>query len=141
MAVGSILFLKSWYLVGLLVLPLLLWLLKVIPPTPIRIQFPAIGLLMGLDSQGRSSASAPWWLIVIRLLMAMLLILAVAKPILDPDAALPGEGPVILVIDDGWQAAPSWHEKIKALEAFLDIAARSERPVIMQATARDYDGG
>ncbi|HEY2110196.1 MAG TPA: BatA domain-containing protein, partial [Dongiaceae bacterium] len=45
MGLGSLSFISPWLLVGLAALPLLWWLLRLTPPTPRRVSFPAIRLL------------------------------------------------------------------------------------------------
>ena len=51
----------------------------------------------------KTPAASPWWLTLIRLLAAALLIFALAEPVLNPsrDAALKGTGPVAIVVDNG----------------------------------------
>src|SRR6201995_4343064 len=89
-------------------LPLLWWLLRVTPPAPRSEIFPAIRLLMGLRAREETPARTPWWLLALRILAAALGILALAKPVLDAGGSLPGSGPVLLVIDNGWASASDW---------------------------------
>ena len=53
-------------------------------------------------------ARTPWWLILLRMLLAALVILALSHPLLNPASALRGSGPLVLVIDDDWAAAANW---------------------------------
>ena len=48
LALGSLAFVSPWLLVALAALPIIWWLLRVTPPAPRRIAFPAIRLLLGL---------------------------------------------------------------------------------------------
>jgi len=48
LALGSLAFAAPWILLGLAVLPVLWWLLRVTPPAPRRVRFPALRLLLGL---------------------------------------------------------------------------------------------
>lgn len=137
---GPLAFLDPWLLLGLIALPALWLLLRILPPAPKRIGFPAIRLLFGLESAEKTPASAPWWLVLLRLLVAALLIVAVAGPILDPERGLPGDGPLILVIDDGFGAAPGWPDRQARLTALAEQAGRADRPVRLLFTARDADG-
>ena len=91
---------------SLLALPVIYWLLRMIPPLPRLVRFPAIRLLIGLEPTEQTPMKMPWWLLLLRLLLATALILAVRWPLLNPQADLPGNGPLLLVIDDGWSSAP-----------------------------------
>src|SRR5437870_12909287 len=105
LTLGALAFLSPWLLVALAALPIIWWLLRVTPPAPRRIAFPAIRLLLGLVPREETPARTPLWLILLRMLLAALVILAVAHPLLNPQARLAGTGPLALVIDDGWTAA------------------------------------
>src|ERR1700744_1928738 len=96
---------------GLLVLPVLWWLLKVTPPQPRRIVFPPLRLLLGLRNEEQTPAHTPWWLLLLRLVAAALLILALADPLLGRAPQVAGDGPLVLVIDNGWTAAKGWEER------------------------------
>ena len=90
-------FVAPWVLIGLLALPLLWWLLRVTPPAPRSEIFPAIRFLLGLNATEETPAHTPWWLLALRLLAAGLVIVALARPVLDAGTALAGKGPVLLV--------------------------------------------
>ena len=105
---GPLVFTVPWMLAALAALPVLWWLLKVTPPAPRLIKFPAIRLLFGLREQEKTPAKTPLWLVILRLVLATLIILALAHPLLNPGARLAGGGPLLLVVDDGWAAAGNW---------------------------------
>ena len=129
-------FAAPWVLLALAALPVLWWLLRVTPPSP-RIQaFPAIRLLAGLRAREETAARTPWWLLALRLLAAGLIIVGLAGPVLDAATGLPGTGPMLLVIDDGWAAAPDWSARITAAQSALDRAERAGRNVALLTTAR-----
>ena len=48
---GGLSFLSPWLLLGLAALPVLWWLLRLTPPTPRRVAFPAIRLIFELRPQ------------------------------------------------------------------------------------------
>src|ERR1700757_919148 len=95
-------FASPWLLLALVALPLLWWLLRVTPPAPREERFPAIRLLAGLRAEQETPAHTPPWLLALRLLAAGLVVVGLADPILGSRGSLPGTGPVLLVIDDGW---------------------------------------
>jgi hypothetical protein len=140
LSLGPLAFASPWLLAALATLPILWWLLRVTPPAPKRLSFPAIRLLLGLQPPEETPSHTPLWLILLRVTIAALVILGLAKPILNPSAELAGDGPVLLVVDDGWAAAPQWPARVTLLESLLDQAERGERPVALIASAPDERG-
>ena len=122
-----------WILAALLVLPALWWLLKVTPPQPRRILFPPMRLLLGLKDEEQTPAHTPWWLLLLRLVAAGLLILALADPLLGRVVKILGNGPLVLVVDNGWAAAKNWDQR-QTLIADL-LRAAGDRPVAIVPTA------
>ncbi len=134
-------FAAPWLLLALAALPLLWWLLRVTPPSPRTQSFPAIRLLAGLRADEHTASRTPWWLLALRLLAAALVIVGLAGPVLDAAGGLPGSGPLLLVIDDGWAAASDWTARMQAAGAVLDRAERMGRPVALLTTARTEADG
>ncbi len=124
-----------WLLSALALLPVLWWLLRVTPPAPRRQAFPALRLLLGLKPAEESAARTPLWLLALRLLTAGLVIIGLAGPVSGAGGALPGSGPLILVIDNSWAAAADWVARMEAAAGVLDRAARAGRSVAILATA------
>src|SRR5262249_5256273 len=134
-ALGSLAFASPWVLVALAALPIIWWLLRVTPPAPRRIPFPAIRLLLGLVPREETPARTPWWLILLRTVLAALVILALAHPVLNPQNRLASGGPVALVIDDGWSAARDWGQRQAAALDLLAEAEREDRQIFLVTTA------
>jgi Domain of unknown function (DUF4159)/Aerotolerance regulator N-terminal len=130
-------FAAPWVLLALPALPLLWWLLRVTPPAPRSESFPAIRLLMGLHAREETPARTPWWLLLLRMVAATLVILALARPVLDAGSTLAGSGPVLLVVDNGWASAGDWPRRMQAANTLLDRAERAGREVALLATAPD----
>ena len=118
---------------GLLTLPVLYWLLKVTPPHPRRIAFPPLRLLLGLKNEEQTPAHTPWWLLLLRLIAAALLITALSDPLLGHAPLIASNGPVVLVLDNGWTAAKSWDERQAVIADLLRGAGN--RPVAILPTA------
>ena len=137
---GPLSFVDPWILLALVSLPLLWWLLRATPPAPKRLSFPAIRLLMGLKPREETPAHTPWWLILLRLAIAALLILGLARPLMNPTQSISGSGDLLLVIDDGWSAARGWRRHLDALDASLAAAEREGRAVALLTTAPAADG-
>src|SRR3978361_1242667 len=107
-------FVAPWVLAGLLTLPLLWWLLRATPPAPRAEIFPAVRFLLGLNATEETPARTPWWLLALRMLAAALVIVAIARPVLDAGEGLAGTGPVLLVVDNGWASASDWARRMQA---------------------------
>ena len=136
---GALSFAVPWLLLALAALPILWWLLRAVPPAPVRVAFPAIRLLFGLPQHEETPHRTPWWLLVMRLLLAALVILALAHPIIDPGRILRGNGPLVMVIDNGWTGGANWAERQDMASALIDEAARDNRTVYIATTAQSAD--
>ncbi|RME95168.1 MAG: hypothetical protein D6773_18700, partial [Alphaproteobacteria bacterium] len=109
MALGPIGFLEPALLAGLLALPLIWWLLRFTPPRPRMVVFPPTRLLRDLDDNAQTAEHSPWWLTLLRMVLAALLILALSRPLIHPDReTLAGNGPLVIAIDNGWASASRW---------------------------------
>jgi hypothetical protein len=121
-------------LFGLLLLPGIYLLLRVTPPRPHEIVFPPIRLLFDLLRREETPARTPWWLLLLRLAVAACAILAMAGPTFAPTAATPfSRAPLLITIDDGWPAAPTFDKRIEAARALATEAARAGAPVALLA--------
>ena len=135
LSLGPLAFLSPWVLLGLAALPVIWWLVRITPPAPREAWFPALRLYLGLKEEERSSARTPWWLLLLRLVIAALVILGLAAPVLNPVARLGGEGPLVVLIDDGWTAAQDWEARRAMAEARIAEAAETGRTVHLLGTA------
>jgi hypothetical protein len=135
-AIGSIGFMQPWILAALAALPAIWWLLRFTPPSPHVVVFPPTRLLKDLKTTEETPAHSPWWLTALRMLLAALIILALARPVLNPDRqTFSGTGPLVLIIDNGWASAAHWPERREAIEAAIDRAGRDGRTIVLAPTA------
>jgi hypothetical protein len=140
LGLGPIAFAVPWILGALIVLPVLWWLLRLTPPSPRIVQFPAIRLLRDLVAREETPARTPLWLLIMRIILAALVILALAQPLLNPRAGLPGSGPIVMVVDNGWGAGRDWPARQRTMADLVDQAERGNRDLIVVATAPDAAG-
>ncbi|MFC0242001.1 DUF4159 domain-containing protein [Rhodopseudomonas telluris] len=133
-------FAQPLLLFGLLALPALWWLLRVTPPKPRRIDFPPTRLLFEIAPKEETPSRTPWWLTALRMLAAALVILALAGPIWNPQtAAGSGNGPLLIMLDDGWSSASNWELRIKAADELIAEADSSRRAVALAPLSETRD--
>ena len=123
-------------LFALLALPLIWLLLRVTPPKPKTESFPPTRLLVEIAPKEETPARTPWWLILLRCLIAAALIVALAGPIYRPTTEqAPGTGPLLLVLDNGWASAPNWGAMGETARRIIGLAEEAGRPITIVATA------
>ncbi|MTH98419.1 DUF4159 domain-containing protein [Roseibium sp. RKSG952] len=129
-------FAAPWALLGLAVLPVIWWLLRLTPPKPKEVSFPPTRLLLDIEERDQTPQRTPWWLTLLRLILAALLILAMAGPVWRPanDVAA-GNGMLWLLVDNGWTSAKSWDQQVANAERILQRAESNGQPVVLAATA------
>ena len=122
-------------LIALTGLPVLYYLLRVTPPRPRQAPFPPLRLFLDLLPANQTPRRTPWWLLALRLAIAACIIFAMAGPVLNPAPLAAGTGPLLLVLDDGWPAAPSWDRRVEAAAQRIEAAGRRSRPIAIVATS------
>ena len=127
-------FAQPLVLLGLISLPVLWWLLRLVPPRPRRINFPPTRLLFDIVPKEETPARTPWWLTLLRLTLAALVILAAAGPLWNPPIATSERAaPLALLIDDGFAAAAAWDTRMRAAEELISRAETDGRGVAVVA--------
>jgi len=125
-------FAEPLVLIGLLTLPVLWWLLRLIPPRPRRIDFPPTRLLLEIAPKEETPARTPWWLTLMRLALAGLVIIAAAGPLWHPPLATSTlRGPIGLLIDDSWAAAATWEARRRTADDIITRAEDDRRAVAL----------
>ncbi|MDX7952720.1 DUF4159 domain-containing protein [Lichenihabitans sp. Uapishka_5] len=119
-------------LVALAALPVLYWLLRVTPPRPRALPFPPLRLILDQRPREETPSRTPPWLLLLRLLVAAAIVLAMAGPIWNPPPALGGgTGPLVILLDDGFAAAPGWDRRVAAASDRASAAERQGRPTVV----------
>ncbi|WP_269930666.1 DUF4159 domain-containing protein [Aminobacter sp. HY435] len=121
---------------GLLALPVIWWLLRLTPPKPQAEIFPPLKILARVFKKEETPHQSPWWLTLLRLVMAALVVLALADPIFNPREKLPTGGAALaLVVDNGWASAPDWKRRTATAERLIADAGAAGQPVVLAFTA------
>lgn len=137
---GQLGFLYPSLLWGLLLLPALYLLIRLLPPRPRTVTFPALGLLKDLEKRLPPPRTPPWWLMLLRLLAVALFILAMAHPVIKKDTANLGTAPMVIFVDNGWAAQQNWPVLTERLRLLLAQARASNTKVMVQGTADAFSG-
>lgn len=132
---GLISFAAPWVLAAAAALPLVWLLLRLTPPSVKQIDFPAIRLLFDLDPTQRTTAHTPPWLLILRIAILALVILGLADPVINLRQGDTTQGPLVVVVDNGWAAAATWDARATALQNVLEGAERRQQPVALLTTA------
>ncbi|WP_378949385.1 DUF4159 domain-containing protein [Mesorhizobium sp. ANAO-SY3R2] len=121
---------------GLLALPVIWWLLRLTPPKPQTEIFPPLKILARVLRREETPQQSPWWLTLLRLVMAALVVLALAEPTLNPREKLPTAGAALaLVVDNGWASAPDWKRRVATAERLINDAGATGQPIVLAFTA------
>ncbi|MER8587328.1 DUF4159 domain-containing protein [Mesorhizobium sp. M1338] len=121
---------------GLLALPVIWWLLRLTPPKPQTEIFPPLKILARVLKREETPQQSPWWLTLLRLLMAALIVAALADPVFNPREKLPAEGAALaLVIDNDWASAADWGKRVATAERLIADAGSNGVPVVIAFTA------
>ena len=127
-------------LLGLVALPIVWLILRVTPPRPLRAPFPPLKLILDLQRKDETPARTPWPLLLLRLAIAALAVFALAGPIWNPRAADDsGAAPVLVLLDDGWPAAPQWAQRIAYATSVLEAAGRRGAPTALAPLSETRD--
>ncbi len=128
---GPLGFTTPWLLTALAALPVLWVILRAVPPSPRSVRFPGTRLLQGLKDPNPVAQRTPWWLLALRLLAIAALILGFAGPVWKPAPIRPADGPLLLVVDAGWAAAPGWADTLTHARREVERAGAAGQPVAL----------
>ena len=99
-------------LLALIGLPIIWLIIRSLPPRPGAITFPPIDILRTVPKTEETPAKAPPWLAVFRALLLGLIIIGLSGPVLNPPN-VSDQRPLLIVVDNGWTAAPLWSQTIE----------------------------
>lgn len=100
-------------LAGLLVLPLVVWLLRVMPPQPVKRVFGGMFFLERIDSAKTKPVRTPPWILILRIIAIVALLLGFAGPKIGQPMER-RDGDLLLLMNNGWDAAQHWEQSLDA---------------------------
>ena len=99
---------------------------------PRRIDFPPTRLLFEIAPKEETPARTPWWLTLLRLTLAALVIIAAAGPMWNPPLATADRAaPLLILVDDGWPAASAWDARLRTADEMIARAEADNRGVAL----------
>lgn len=131
MSFGALSFLSPLALYGLLALPLIWLVLRLMPPTPRDQVFPPLRLLYGIDQDEETPNAVPPWVLLYRLLLGGVLALALAGPVLFKPQSKASPRPLVLMIENGWASAGHWHNMIEQADHLAQEAAQNRQDIAL----------
>lgn len=138
-SLSTIGFAAPWALWSLLLLPVLWQFLRVTPPKPSIVRFPAVRLLQELSSRQQLATKTPWWILLLRSLIILFLILAMARPVTDYVAQqAQNDSPLVLIVDNGWSVMDRWEDRKKELSRLVTQAKIDGREVLLLSGTQPF---
>jgi hypothetical protein len=137
---GDLSFTSPAVLIALIALPAIWFALRATPPAPQQIKFPAFEILRRLSKTTETPQKTPWWLILLRVAVAGIAIIAIAGPVMNAAPAPATGGPLVIVADNSWMAAPGWRLRRDAMRALGEQAAAADREVYFIASVPEFAG-
>lgn len=138
---GPVTFASPWLLSAIAAVAPMWFLLKTIPPKPREVILPTLRLLFGLSAQRQQPAQMPLWQKILKLSIPAAFIVGAAQPQWKPEQPIEGQGPVMLVVDDGAYAGRNWAARTEQMKNLIDQAEHANRPVIILPTSAPADAG
>lgn len=136
LSLGPIAFLSPLLLWAAVALPVIWWLLRATPPAARKVIFPAVRLLLGLQSPEQTPDRTPWWLLMLRMVALGLAILALADPVLNPrEREESSNTDLLILMDGGWASAPDWTQRQAHVLTALENAEQDGRRVFLEVIA------
>lgn len=136
---GPLSYTYPWLLLAGLGLPALWWLLRTQQPPPQMMPSSLTRLIAKVQPREETPDQTPLWQLYLRTTAAAMFITGMAQPLIDPQEPLAGNGPLLLVVDNGWAAAPQWQDRLDSAVDLINRAEREGKMVIVLPTAQPGD--
>ena len=97
-----------WLLLAFILLPVLWFVLRAVPPAAKRRRFPGVTLLLELRDYDTEPDNTPWWLLLLRTIIISSLIVGFSEPFLNFDSIDDKNADLLVIMDGSWADAPNW---------------------------------
>ena len=124
-------------LTALAALPAIWLLLRITPPQPRRVDFPPLRILADLLPERETPARTPWWLLLLRLVLAALPHPRGRRAGLESERRRRrARRRILLLVDNGFPAAHDWRERLAIAVERIEAAEREGRVVALVGLGR-----
>ena len=119
-------FSNFYALFGLLLTPIIWFIVKSFPPIPKSYNFSSFFLLDKIDYEAPKNEKTSLWLVIFRMFLFILIVLLFSKPFLKSHSSVSNEKyeKYVIVADIGWSMAKDWN---KFKELVLKIGQEAEK--------------
>ena len=119
-------FSNFYALFGLLLTPIIWFIVKSFPPTPKSYDFSSFFLLEKIDYDAPKNKKTPLWLLIFRIFFFILIVFYFSKPFLNNNNSATDEKyeKYLIVADIGWSTAKDWN---KFKELVLEVGKEAEK--------------
>ena len=126
---------RPWLLLALILLPILWFFLRAVPPAPKIRRFPGVSLLLELKDNDIQPDKTPWWLLALRAIIISILIVGFAGPFLNPEPIENKNTNLLIVMEGSWADAPNWNaQKKEALQVVKKAKNSGQKVAFLQLT-------
>ena len=126
---------RPWLLLALILLPILWFFLRAVPPAPKIRRFPGVSLLLELKDNDIQPDKTPWWLLALRAIIIGILIVGFAGPFLNPEPIENKNTNLLIVMEGSWADAPNWNaQKKEALQVVKKAKNSGQKVAFLQLT-------
>lgn len=133
-------FVAPLVLTALLALPVIYFLLRVVPPRPQQKKFAPFIFLERLSSDENLSATTPWWLLLLRLLAFALFVIGLAGPTINAVQPSTSQAARLVVVDNSWVNAYVWPDvKSFLLETAAEVDGTQKQVYLLLTTRHSND--
>ncbi len=132
-------FANPWLLSLILSLPLLWWILKILPPKPKELDFGGCYFLNDLKTTEKAAQKTPWWVLLIRICIIAFIITAFSAPHEKITHYQPNDNTTIIIIDNDWASAQNWEDLKNQAKLILEENLNYKKEVKIIATTAPSD--
>ena len=116
-------------LLGLIILPIIFFIIRFYPPVPKEKEYSSFFLLKDIVRQNSSKTKFPLWLLIFRLLLCLLVILFFSDPYLTIGKQTGNYKNYTIIADNGWSIANNW-KNYKNIIKEISIEAENKKKEI-----------